>query len=107
MRRLRDGRRRAPRPERDDVHSAVDYEVTETGDGFAISRHVEPGSFVAAGEVVYVAGSDVHGAMGVELLPFSVRDDAAAFREEYGGWLVAHGEVEEETLQRLRDGEDS
>lgn len=87
-------------------YSAVNYEVTETADGFAISRHVGPASFVAASEVVYVAGSDVHGAMGVELLPFSARDDAAAFREKYGGWLVAHGEVDEETLQRLRDGDD-
>lgn len=87
-------------------YSTVDYEVTESRGTPLISRHVDPASFVAASEVTYLAGSDVEGAMGVELLPFSVREDAAAFREEYGGWLVAHDDVDGETLRKLRTSDD-
>jgi len=86
-------------------YSTVDYEIADEGGTKTISRHVAPGTFAPASEVVYAAGSEVVGAMGVDLLPFTVRDDAAAFRDEHGGWLVTHDDVTEETLARLRRSE--
>lgn len=87
-------------------YSTVDYEVSEAGDTLLVSRHVAPVSFVEARDVTYVAGSAVQGAMGPELLPFSARGEAVTFRDEYGGWLVAHDEVDRETLRKLRGPED-
>jgi nitrous oxide reductase accessory protein NosL len=82
-------------------YSVVDYElITDAGDSL-ISRHVGADTFVDASDVTFVAGSEVKGAMGRDLVGFSERSDATAFQSEYGGTLVAFDEVTEATIAEL------
>lgn len=82
-------------------HSSVDYRLfTDDGD-VLVSTHPEAEAFVAAGEVTYVVDSEVKGAMGRDLIGFSDRADAAAFRAEHGGRLATHDEVTPATVAGL------
>jgi nitrous oxide reductase accessory protein NosL len=82
-------------------YSGVDYTVRRSGGDRLISTHPEAGAFAPAESVTYVAGSEVVGAMGRDLIGFGDRGDAESFRAEYGGDLVAHGEVTPELVARL------
>jgi nitrous oxide reductase accessory protein NosL len=74
-------------------YSGVDWEVfTEGGERF-VSSHVEADAFAPARELTYVVRSDVKGSMGTAIVPFSERADAASFRDEYGGELVAFEDI--------------
>lgn len=76
-------------------YSKVEYDVS--GDGQSsetyISSHVEPESFALADDLHFVVESDVRGAMGRDFVPFSVRSDAEAFAEEYGGRVVGYDDI--------------
>lgn len=82
-------------------YSQVDYTVTEAQGQQFISSHVAPETFGAASAMQYVSGSDVHGGMGPELIPFGEPADAQAFRAEHGGALLAFEDITEESLKHL------
>ncbi|AUX09496.1 NosL family protein [Halalkaliarchaeum desulfuricum] len=79
-------------------YSAVDYGVEGEGDSLVITAHLAADAFADADGLVLVAGSDVEGAMGTALIPFSDADDAEAFAADYGGEIVSHAEVTRELL---------
>jgi copper chaperone NosL len=74
-------------------YSIVDWEVYAEGGEQFISSHVEAEAFGPAEEMTYVARTEVKGAMGPAIIPFSKEADAEAFRSEYGGELVAFEEI--------------
>ncbi|MES3162272.1 MAG: nitrous oxide reductase accessory protein NosL [Halorubrum sp.] len=82
-------------------YSTVDQAVFEEGDDVLFSSHVEAGAFAPTVDLTVVAGSDVVGAMGPELIPFSVSDDVESFRDAYGGQALAAESVDRETLDGL------
>jgi copper chaperone NosL len=79
-------------------YSVVDYEVRTVEGQQYITVATAPESFAAAGEVTFVARSDVHGAMGPDFHPFSVAGDAEAFADEYGGETMTMEDITPETL---------
>ena len=59
-------------------------------------------SLIDATRAVFVAGSNVYGPMGKELIPFEKEDDAREFMADHvGKSLVKFGEVSLETLKGL------
>ncbi|WP_435093190.1 nitrous oxide reductase accessory protein NosL [Halorubrum sp. N11] len=82
-------------------YSAVDYEVFTEGGDTQFSSHVESDAFARTTDLTVVARSEVVGAMGPELIPFSEDDDVASFVEEYGGESMPAEDVERSTLEAL------
>jgi len=82
-------------------YSRVDQEVFEEGSDVMFSSHVEREAFSRTTELTVVARSEVVGAMGPELIPFSEDGDVDAFVEEYGGEPMAATDVERSTLEAL------
>ncbi|ELY91742.1 NosL family protein [Natrialba hulunbeirensis JCM 10989] len=66
-------------------YSSVDYQLEDRNETPHISSHVAEETFADATGLSYVVGSDVMGAMGEEVLPFSARDDATVFADKYDG----------------------
>lgn len=81
-------------------YSSVDYDVTTQGGTTTISSYTEPESFARAKDLQYVVGSEVDGAMGPDFIPFSKRGDAQSFADEYGGEIVAYGDIDEGLIGR-------
>lgn len=82
-------------------YSAVDYEIMETEGDTLITSHPEADAFVDAEDVTFVVGSEVKGAMGQDLIPFSDREDAESFQDDYDGQLAGFDEVTRETVDQL------
>jgi nitrous oxide reductase accessory protein NosL len=82
-------------------YSAVEYEVFTDAGTQLISTHPQAEAFVAAATVTFVAGSAVEGAMGKDLIAFSVQSDAESFQREYGGALVTFDEVTPTLIDQL------
>jgi copper chaperone NosL len=82
-------------------YSAVEYSVFEEQGDQLISTHPQASAFVDAATVTFVAGSDVKGAMGRDLIAFSAETDAQSFSDEYGGQLVTVDEVTPELIAQL------
>lgn len=82
-------------------YSRVDYTLADVGGQTFISSHLAPETFGTAPAMQYVAGSDVLGAMGPELIPFGDPADAESFRAEHGGARVAFDDITEERLEHL------
>lgn len=80
-------------------YATVDYTVQTDAGTPVIDAHFEADAFADVEELTYVVDSDVEGAMGGSLIGFSESADAEAFRDEYGGELVEHGDV---TLELVR-----
>ena len=81
-------------------YSAVDYTLASEGGRTFVSSHTDAESFTDARTASYVVGSDVHGSMGEEFLPFAARSDAEAFAEAHGGDVLGFDEVTPGTLER-------
>lgn len=81
-------------------YSGVDYDVGDEGDTTVISSHPEAAAFADATGLHYVVGSDVEGAMGPDFVPFSERSDADDFVIEYGGDVLAYGDIDEAIVGR-------
>ena len=79
-------------------YSRVDQEAFEEGDDVLFSSHVEADAFARTTELTVVAGSDVAGAMGPELIPFSDDADVDAFVDEYGGEPIDAESVDRATV---------
>ena len=82
-------------------YSLVDQEVFREGSDTMFSSHVESEAFSQTTELTVVARSEVVGAMGPELIPFSDDDDVDAFVDEYGGEPMPAEDVERSTLEAL------
>lgn len=79
-------------------YSVVDYEVRTDGGTAVISRHLDAATFASSDDLTVVANSDVEGAMGPALVPFSEESDAAAFAQEYGGETLAAESISPELV---------
>jgi len=82
-------------------YSLVEQEVFEEGGDTLFSSHVESDAFARTTDLTVVARSEVVGAMGPELIPFSEEADVTAFVEEYGGESMPAEDVERATLEAL------
>ena len=82
-------------------YSLVEQEVFEEGEDVLFSSHVESDAFARTASLTVVAGSDVAGAMGPELIPFSGDEDVESFRESYGGQAIDAEEVDREVIEGL------
>lgn len=82
-------------------YSSVEYEIERDGETRVITRVLEADGFEDASALTMIADSDVQGAMGASMIPFSDADEAAAFREEYGGDEYTHDDVTRELVMSL------
>ncbi|WP_253738772.1 nitrous oxide reductase accessory protein NosL [Halohasta salina] len=81
-------------------YSAVDYSIE--GDQPAITAHLAAEDYVVESALSVVAGSEVIGAMGPDLIPFSDTADADAFAEEYGGEVLPATDVDRELVDSIK-----
>lgn len=79
-------------------YSQTDYEMKMHDGNVLISSHTDPETFAPARTVQYVAGSDVLGGMGQELIPFSDQSDRDRFTEQYGGRSIEYGDIDTEFI---------
>ena len=82
-------------------YSAVDQEVFEEGGDTMFSSHVGSEAFARETALTVVARSEVIGAMGPDLIPFTDDGDVDEFVAEYGGEAMPATEVERATLEAL------
>ncbi len=82
-------------------YSRVDYSVDD-GDEPSISAHLAADNHREEADLSVVVGSDVIGAMGPDLIPFSDSADAEAFADEYGGTVQSAGDVDRELVDSIR-----
>lgn len=82
-------------------YSTVDYEVYEEGSDTMLSSHTDADAFARATALTIVARSEIVGAMGPDLVPFSEDADAESFVAEYGGESMPATEVDRATLEAL------
>jgi len=82
-------------------YSAVEYDVFEEGPSLFVTAHPEAEAFVDGGTTTVVADSDVLGAMGPSLVPFTDPDDADEFQAEYGGEAMAFDDVRRQLIDSL------
>ena len=82
-------------------YSAVDQEVFEEGDDTLFSSHVESEAFARESALTVVVRSEVIGAMGPDLIPFTDDGDVDDFVDEYGGEAMPATEVARATLEAL------
>ncbi|SEH12728.1 Nitrous oxide reductase accessory protein NosL [Natronorubrum sediminis] len=82
-------------------YSVVEESVEEDDDSPVIGRHLEADAFGDATELTMVVDSEVEGAMGASIIPFSDADDADAFADEYGGDREDHDEITQELVMSL------
>lgn len=82
-------------------YSTVDYEVDSSDDPQTISRHLEAEAFANVSGLTLVADSEVEGAMGSSIIPFSDADEADSFQEEYGGEIYEHDDITQEFVMSL------
>lgn len=81
-------------------YSTVDYEISDIEGRTYIETATSAETFSNAEDVVFVVGSDVHGAMGPDFIPFSDEDDGASFTDEFGGRTVTVDEITPAMLGR-------
>lgn len=77
-------------------YSTVDYEVG--GEENTISAHLEAEAFAPDSELTLVIRTDVTGAMGDAIIPFSDETEAADFADTYGGETIAASEIPRELI---------
>jgi len=82
-------------------YSHVDYSVDDGAEP-TISAHLAADNFREKSALSVVVGSDVEGAMGPELIPFTDADDAEAFADEYGGEVRTATDVDRELVDSIR-----
>lgn len=82
-------------------YSAVDQEVYEEGSDTMFSSHTDADAFARTTALTVVARSEIIGAMGPNLVPFSETADVESFIAEYGGESIPATEVDRATLEAL------
>jgi nitrous oxide reductase accessory protein NosL len=58
-------------------------------------------TYIDGRKAYYVAGSDVYGPMGRELVPFRSEEDASAFKYDHKGKILRFGDVTEVVVKTL------
>lgn len=81
-------------------YSQIDYEISTAGGRTYIETATGSEMFANADDVVFVVGSEVHGAMGPDFIPFSDEDDGRSFTDEFGGRIVRMDDITPEMLSR-------
>jgi nitrous oxide reductase accessory protein NosL len=81
-------------------YAIVDYRVRDEGGAQVISEHLAAEDFAATEDLDAVVGSDIEGAMGPAIVPFSDGDAAAEFVSTYGGEVIAAEDVSRELVAR-------
>ncbi|MCU4753736.1 nitrous oxide reductase accessory protein NosL [Halobacteria archaeon AArc-curdl1] len=82
-------------------YSSADWEtLDEGGEGF-ISAHFNAEDQADVTALSLVAGSDLRGSMGQEIIGFSEQADAQTFQDTYGGELLEHDDVTRELVDSL------
>jgi len=79
-------------------YSSVDYDVRTDGGATVLTHHLDASAFAETSDLTVVANSDVQGAMGTAIVPFSDSDDAEAFAEEYGGQSLPAEDIRRELV---------
>lgn len=79
-------------------YAIVDYQVRQEGGAQVISEHLAAEDFAATENLEVVVGSEVEGAMGPAIVPFSDSDMAAEFASTYGGDVIAAEDVSRELV---------
>ncbi len=82
-------------------YSAVEYSVDD-GDEPSVSAHLAAEEYRDEADLSVVVASDVIGAMGPDLIPFTEASDAEAFAAEYGGDVQAASDVDRELVDSIR-----
>ncbi|MFC7114787.1 nitrous oxide reductase accessory protein NosL [Natronoarchaeum sp. GCM10025703] len=82
-------------------YSTVEYTVSGEGESQFISAHLQADEYADETDLNFVAGSDVRGAMGEDLIPFGEATDADSFADEYGGQVITHDEITRELIDSL------
>ncbi|WP_256402490.1 nitrous oxide reductase accessory protein NosL [Halorubrum salinum] len=82
-------------------YSTVEYEVYDEGSDTLLSSHTGEDAFAQSTALTVVARSEIVGAMGPDLVPFSEETDVESFVAEYGGESMAAAEVDRATLDAL------
>ena len=82
-------------------YSRVDEEVFRAGGDVLFSTHVAAAAFAPTAELTVVVGSEVAGAMGPAIVPFSDEADVESFLAEYGGQSIDAEAVDRGTLEAL------
>ncbi len=89
-------------PERDAEIAAIYVTDMSRAESWAIAGE---SAWAPAGDLVFVIESDRPGGMGVpEAIPYSDRDEAAAFTAEHGGRIVAWDAIPEAYVRPNLDG---
>jgi len=81
-------------------YSAVDYDIRTEGGAAVLSHHLEAAAFTETSSLTVVANSDVEGAMGTAIVPFSDSADADAFAEKHGGTTLPAEDIQRELVSR-------
>jgi len=79
-------------------YAIVDYQVRQEGGAQVISEHLAAEDFAATEDLAVVVGSEVEGAMGPAIVPFSDDDVATEFASTYGGDVIAAEDVSRELV---------
>ncbi|MFP9060817.1 nitrous oxide reductase accessory protein NosL [Natrialbaceae archaeon A-chndr2] len=82
-------------------YSSVDWETLDEGGEAFISAHFDAEDQADVTALSLVAGSDLHGAMGQEIIGFSEAGDAQTFLDTYGGQRLEHEDVTRELVDSL------
>ncbi|UVE52392.1 nitrous oxide reductase accessory protein NosL (plasmid) [Haloferax larsenii] len=82
-------------------YSSVDYDLYDDEGATFITAHLDPEAFGRMDELFYVAGADINGAMGNDLVPFSQESDADAFADEHGGDVYEESDISPDLVARL------
>jgi len=82
-------------------YSSIDYELSEDADPF-ISPALAAETFAPESELFVVVGSDVRGAMGADVIPFSVREDAESFAAAHGGSVRAASDIDRDLIDGVK-----
>ena len=67
-----------------------------------VPDYLHPGTMLDAQTALFVADSDVHGPMGVELVPAANAADAQIISSRHGGRVLRHAEITTEVLMALK-----
>jgi copper chaperone NosL len=81
-------------------YSEVDYEISTVEGRKYIQTATGSDTFANADDLVFVVGSEVHGAMGPDFVPFSDESDGTAFADRFGGRTVTMADITPEMLGR-------
>ncbi|WP_336135495.1 nitrous oxide reductase accessory protein NosL [Natronomonas amylolytica] len=77
-------------------YSTVDYEVG--GEENTISAHLEADAYAPDSDLTLVIRTDVTGAMGDAIIPFSDEAEATEFADTYGGETIAASDISRELI---------